>query len=148
MSLSSYFVLVLVSVGVVLVSADYGNEISATVGQSVALNYDYKGPNNVRCYFLKDGKIFRADRRRVFQRLGRIYFSKVIEADAGVYRMIIRDRRVYYNKAITLTGKYNQFKTKHMDNYIKYPCIYICIYFNVQLPLLCSALCYSFLKLS
>lgn len=111
-NLFSCFVLVLVSLGAVLVNADYSSKVSATVGKSLALNFDYKGPTYARYYFLKNGRYFRADRRRVFERLGRIYFSKVLAWDAGVYRMIVRDvrsyNRIYYNKAITLTGEHHK----------------------------------------
>ena len=99
-------------------------EVTATVGESVTLDYDYKGTSSyVRYSFLKDGRYFRADGHRVFKRLGRIYFSKVTELDAGVYRMIVRGYRVYYNKAIVLKGKDN-YHTITAFIMINYPLFY------------------------
>lgn len=109
MNIFNCFVLALISLGAVLVSADHINEVSATIGSSYGLNFDYRGPTYVRYYFTKDGRGFSADRHRVFQRLGRIYFSKLSQLDAGVYRMVVRG---YYNQAIKLTGKYNHIATK------------------------------------
>lgn len=108
MNLFNCFVLAVVSLGVALVGATYTSKVSATVGQSIALKFDYNGPVNARYYFVKNGKYFRADRRRVFTRLGKIYFAKVTEYDAGVYRMVVRDYRTQYNRAVTLTGEYNR----------------------------------------
>ena len=106
MSLFSFLVLAVVGLGAVLVGATYTNdEVTATVGKSVNLDFDYKGRTNVRYYFTKDGRYFRADRRRVFQRLGRIHFSKVTEYDAGEYRMVVKGYRLQFSKAITLTSE-------------------------------------------
>lgn len=109
MSLFSFLLLVVVGLGAVLVDATYANyEVTATVNKPVNLDFEYKGKTNVRYYFTKDGRYFRADRRRVFQRLGRIHFSKVTEYDAGEYRMIVRGYRLQYSKTITLTGECSQ----------------------------------------
>ena len=89
MNLFNCFVLALFSLGAVLVSAHNYNidEVYANIGQS------------------KDARYFRADRRRVFQRLGRIYFSKITQSDAGVYRMVVKGTRIY-SQAIKLIGKH------------------------------------------
>jgi len=107
MNLFNCFVLALFSLGAVLVSAHNYNidEVYANIGQSYGLNFDYHGPKNVRYYLTKDARYFRADRRRVFQRLGRIYFSKITQSDAGVYRMVVKGTRIY-SQAIKLIGKH------------------------------------------
>ena len=109
MNLFNCFVLVLVSLGAVLVSADNIREVSAVVGHSYGLNFDYRGPTYyIRYYFTKDGRSFRADGRRIFQKLGRIYFSKFTSWDAAVYRMVVtRGYKKIYEQAIKLTGKHN-----------------------------------------
>ena len=99
--------LALVGIGAVSVNGTNTRVVTATVGKSIRLDFDYDGPTYVRYSFFKDRKYFRADRRRIFQRLGRIYFSKVTESDSGVYQMIVRGNKVYYNKAIVLKGKNN-----------------------------------------
>jgi len=99
----------LVSFGAVAVSSTYTNiqkVVTATIGESVGLDYDYKGPRRyIRFGFFKDRQYFKADGHRTYKQIGRIYFSKVTESDAGTYRMIVRGRNVYYNKAIVLKGK-------------------------------------------
>lgn len=106
MNLFNFVVLVVVGLSAVLVGATYTNEeVSATVGKPVALNFNFYGKTNIRYYFTKNGKFFRVDRRRVFQRLGRLYFSKVTEYDAGVYQMIVRGYRTQYSNKITLTSE-------------------------------------------
>ena len=106
--------LALVGIGVVVVNGTNTREVTATVGESVSLDFDYNGRTSyIRYNFLKDRKYFKADRRRIFQRLGRIYFSKVTESDAGVYQMIVRGNRVYYNKAIILKGKNNYYNNNN-----------------------------------
>ena len=99
--------LALVGIGAVSVNGTNTRVVTATVGKSIRLDFDYDGSTYVRYSFFKDRKYFRADRRRIFQRLGRIYFSKVTESDSGVYQMIVRGNKVYYKKAIVLKGKNN-----------------------------------------
>lgn len=102
--------LIFVSLCAVLVSVESSaaREVTATVGHYSALNFNYRGRTTyVRCYYLKDGRFFRADGHRVLQRLGRIYFSKVAITDAGVYQIVVRGYRTYYKEAIKLIGKYN-----------------------------------------
>ena len=97
----------LVGIGAVLASGtNIQKVVTATVGESVRLDYDYNGPRSyIRFHFFKDRQYFRADGRRTFKQLGKIYFSKVTLADAGTYQMIVKRRYVFYNKAIVLKGK-------------------------------------------
>ena len=122
--------LALVGIGAVSVTGTNTREVTATVGESVSLDFDYNGPTNVRFNFLKDRRYFKADRRRIFQRLGRIYISKVAESDSGAYQMIVRGNRVYYNKGIILKGK----------NLVYYYCnlmYFICIFVFMYLLVFC-----------
>ena len=104
-SSSVLVIIVTISVYAVLVSSGYTSEVTAHVGESVTLNFDYRGPTYNRYYFIKNGRYLRADRRRIFERWGRIYFSKVTEYDAGVYRMVVRSSRLQYTNPIKLTSE-------------------------------------------
>ena len=108
MRLSYFFTLVAISS---LAVSSYGISfesmiVAAQSGNSCYLRFDYNGPtSHVRYQFTKDGRTLRADKGRLIYRLGRIYFAKVAESDAGTYRLVVRGRGVYYNKVIILKGK-------------------------------------------
>ena len=135
--------LVLVGIGAVSVTGTNTREVTATVGKSVSLEFDYNGPTSyVRYNFLKDKRYFRADRRRIFQRLGRIFFSKVTEADSGVYQMIVRGSRVYYNQAIVLKGGLRIVFTCILYFFIL---LLFCMYFTCILYCASCILCMYFI---
>lgn len=127
--------LALVGIGAVSVTGTNSREVTATVGKSISLDFDYDGPTNVRYNFYKDRRYFKADRRRIFQRLGKIYISKVTESDSGSYQMIVRGNRVYYNKAIILKGKNPVY---YCCNFMYFICIYVfsvyfaCILYSIS----------------
>ena len=108
MRLSYFFMLVAISS---LAVGSYGTSfetiiVAAKSGHSCSLQFDYRGPTSyVRYRFTKDGRLLHPDNRRLFYRLGKIYFARVTASDAGTYGLLVHGRGVYYNKKIVLKGK-------------------------------------------
>jgi len=110
MTLAYFVILVALSSVVICTYGIDAGVVDTTSGRSCYLRFDYTGPRSrVRYYFTKNGRLFRADRRRVFYRLGRIYFSKVTESDAGTYRLVVRGYGVTYTKEIILNGTFTEY---------------------------------------
>jgi len=72
---------------------------TAVVGDPLILNF--KDDDRVDHVYTKDGKVFKADNYRIFQRFGNIYFSRVLESDIGTYRLVEGE----FDKSITLVCK-------------------------------------------
>ena len=75
--------------------------VTAVQGEPLILDFQYRGLS-LRHVYTKDGNDFEANRLRIFVRLGRIYFAKVLPSDSGAYRL----KAGQFDKTITVNGKY------------------------------------------
>jgi len=97
----NFFYILLITGGCAFISnAQSSSEtIILHVGEPLILNFT--DDDRVDHVYTKDGKVFKADKNRVFQRFGKIYFSRVLESDNGTYRLV----EGQFDKSITLVCK-------------------------------------------
>ena len=76
-----------------------------TFGEPYIMQFGYKGPRDgVTYHFTKDGKPVEVDRRRIFQRRGRMSFVEIADTDAGEYQLQVSGKGVHFIKKIKLLG--------------------------------------------
>ena len=98
----NFFYILLIAGGCAFISnAQSGETVTAVQGEPLILNFEYRG-FRLRHVYTKDGNNFEADRHRTFERLGRIYFARVLPSDSGAYRLRVGQ----FDKTITVNGKY------------------------------------------
>ena len=99
----NFFYILVIAGGCAFIGyAQSDDTVTAVQGEPLILNFEYRGLS-LRHVYTKDGNDFQPDRRRIFQRLGRIYFSRVLPSDSGAYRLTAGQ----FDRTITLNGEYS-----------------------------------------
>ena len=79
--------------------------VNVNEGDPFILNFGYSGPTlDVSADLTKDGVPFDADNIRTFKQLGRLFFSEVLDHDAGEYHLSIHGNGIHFTKTIKLSG--------------------------------------------
>ena len=92
--------------GVVHSSCIGKDSVTAALGHPYFLTFNYDGPKEIVNYlFSKDGVTLDGDNTRIFPDMNRIYFTEVIELDAGTYTLVVLGSEILYNETVRLCGK-------------------------------------------
>jgi len=97
----NFFYILLITGGCAFISNAQSSSRTQTVEIGDPLILNFKDDDRVDHVYTKDGKVFKADNHRIFQRFGKIYFSRVLESDIGTYRLV----EGQFDKSITLECK-------------------------------------------
>jgi len=97
----NFFYILLITGGCAFISnaQSSSDTVTVLVGEPLILNFT--DDDRMDHVYTKDGKVFKADNYRTFQRFGNIYFSRVLESDNGTYRLVEEE----FDKSITLESK-------------------------------------------
>ena len=79
--------------------------VNVIAGDPFILSFGYSGPTlDVSADLTKDGVAFDADNVRTFKQLSQLYFTEVLEHDAGEYHLSLEGNGIHYTKTIMLSG--------------------------------------------
>jgi len=84
----NFFYILLITGGCAFISNAQSSTRTQTVVIGDPLILNFTDDDRVDHVYTKDGKVFKTDKLRTFQRFGNIYFSKVLESDIGTYRLV------------------------------------------------------------